>query len=61
MMQEDTDMEMSCIDCKYWDEVMRKGRLKYRCINENSMYYMHDTGAVQQCAEFEKNMRRAGS
>ena len=54
MMQEDTDMEMSCIDCEYWDEVMRKGRLKYRCINENSMYYRHDTGAVQQCAEFEK-------
>lgn len=54
MMQEDTDMEISCIDCKYWDEVMRKGHLKYRCINENSMYYMHDTGAVQQCAEFEK-------
>ena len=54
MMQEDTDMEMSCIDCKYRDEVMLKGRLKYRCINENSMYYMHDTGAVQQCAEFEK-------
>lgn len=50
----DKNADMTCIDCKYWDEVMRKGHLKYRCINDASVYYMHDTGAVQHCAEFEK-------
>lgn len=51
---EDENTDMTCIDCRYWDEVMRKGHLKYRCINDASVYYMHDTGAVQHCAEFEK-------
>lgn len=43
-----------CINCKYWDEVLRKGHLKYRCVNDASVYYMSDTGAVQQCEDFEK-------
>ena len=54
MSTEDEDADMVCINCKYWDEVIRKRHLKHRCINENSACYMHDTEAVQHCAEFEK-------
>lgn len=41
-----------CVNCKYWEEVFRRGVLKYRCVNENSKYYMHDTDVEQCCEEF---------
>lgn len=48
------DDDKCCINCIYWDEVFRRGILKYRCINESSEYYMHDTDVEQCCGEFEK-------
>lgn len=61
MMLYNVMMIKCCINCTYWDEVFRRGILKYRCINESSEYYMHDTDAEQCCEEFEKNIRRAGA
>ena len=52
--KENENNNITCVDCKYWSEIIRKGHLKYRCINESSVFYMHDTDAAHYCAESEK-------
>lgn len=54
MIKENENNNITCVDCQYWSEIIRKGHLKYRCVNENSVFYMHDTDATQYCSESEK-------